>query len=129
MTEREPIEQALKQCEEEFRDIFRGIPLALTLTSAKDHRYIEVNETFEQITGWKRSELIGRTPFDVATCLDPSRRVEFLKRFVTGDAARNFEVYARTKSGEVVTGLGTAALVEIRGETCVLSLVVDVTHI
>ena len=129
MTERGAIEQALRQCEEEFRNIFRGIPLALTLTSAKDHRYIEVNETFEQITGWKRSELIGRTPFDVATCLDPSRRVEFLKRFVAGNTARNFEVRARTKSGEVVMGLGTAALVEVHGETCVLSLVVDVTHI
>ena len=129
MIEREPIEQALKQCEEEFRDIFRGMALALTLTSAKDHRYIEVNDTFERITGWKRSELIGRTPFDVATCLDPRRRVEFLERFVAGNAPGNFEVHARTKSGDIVTGLGSAALVEIHGETCVLSLVVDVTHI
>ncbi|HEY6972544.1 MAG TPA: ATP-binding protein [Candidatus Angelobacter sp.] len=129
MSEREPIEQALKQCEEEFRDLFRGSPLTLTLTSARDHRYIAVNDTFEQITGWKRSEVIGRTPFDVATCLDPARRVEFLERFVAGNAPRNFEVHALTKNGQVVTGLGSAALVEIEGETCVLSLVADVTRI
>ena len=80
MAEHEQIDRALKQCEEKFLNAFRASPLAVTLTSARDHRYIEVNDIFEQITGWRRSEVIGRTPVDIAIWVDPSQRVEFLRR-------------------------------------------------
>lgn len=65
MTEPADIKQELKECERKFLNAFQGSPLALTLTSAIDHRYIEVNDTFERISGWSREEVIGRTPFDI----------------------------------------------------------------
>src|SRR5205085_4451091 len=43
ITERKRIEEALSQSQEKFSKVFRQGPMALTLTSAKDHRYIDVN--------------------------------------------------------------------------------------
>jgi len=40
---------------------FRRSPMSVTITSAKDHRYTDVNETSERITGWRRDEVVGRT--------------------------------------------------------------------
>jgi PAS domain S-box-containing protein len=127
MTEPEQIEGQLKECERKFLKALQECPLAVTLTSAIDHRYIEVNNTFERVSGWKRNEVIGRTPFDIDIWVDPSDRVAFVKRLLSGDTVRNLEVRARLKNREVWIGLGFAALIEINGETCVLSLISGIT--
>jgi PAS domain-containing protein len=44
-------EEELRKSEEKFSKAFRASPMAFTLTSAIDHRYIDVNTTFEAITG------------------------------------------------------------------------------
>ena len=127
MTELERTRDALKECEKKFFKALQECPLAVTLTSAVDHRYIEVNSTFEHISGWNRDEVIGRTPFDINIWVDPSRRVAFIKQLLSGVAVRNLDVHARLKNREVWIGLGFAALIEINGETCVLSLIQGVT--
>jgi PAS domain S-box-containing protein len=127
MTEHEQIEGQLKECERKFLNALQECPLAVTLTSAIDHRYIEVNNTFERVSGWKRNEVIGRTPFDIDIWVDPSHRVAFVKRLLSGDTVRNLAVQCRLKNREVWIGLGFAALIEINGETCVLSLISGIT--
>jgi PAS domain S-box-containing protein len=129
MQESERIEEALQECEKKFLKALQECPLAVTLTSAVDHRYIEVNGTFERISGWNRDEVIGRTPFDIEIWVDPSHRVAFVKQLLSGSIVRNLHVHARLKNREVWIGLGYAALIEINGETCVLSLIEDVTDV
>jgi len=129
MTEPERIKEALKECEKKFLKALRACPLAVTLTSSVDHRYIEVNDTFERISGWNRDEVIGRTPFDIDIWVDPNDRVAFVKRLLSGDTVRNLDVRARLKNRKVWIGLGYAALIEIGGETCVLSLIGRVTDV
>ena len=128
ITDRKKTEQALKKSEEKFSTAFRESPMAFTLTSAKDHRYLEVNETFEHLSGWARQEVIGRTPFDIGLWVDPSQREELSRQMSAGSSVRNFEVSFRTKSGAVRTGLGSADLIEIDGEPCVVSLIADITE-
>src|SRR5262249_23923045 len=65
LTERNQVEEALRKSEEMFSKAFRQSPLMLSLTSAKDGRFVEVNETKERITGWRRDELIGRTSVEM----------------------------------------------------------------
>lgn len=127
MTDHADVRQALKECEQKFLDAMRVNPLAITLTSAIDHRYIEVNDAFEHISGWNREEVTGRTPFDIGIWIDPSQRLAFVGRLLSGGIVRNLEVHARLKNGEPWTGSGSAALIEIGGETCVLSFIAAIT--
>jgi len=46
MSEHERIQEALRECQRKFLNLFRESPLVLEMTSAKDDRYIEVNDTF-----------------------------------------------------------------------------------
>jgi len=129
MADYEQIEEALKKCEEKFSKAFRESPLVLTLTSAENDRYIEVNDTFERVTGWSRNEIIGRTPFDLKIWVDPGQGPDFAKRLLAGDTIRNLEVRVRTKNGQIRTMLVSAILIEITGETCALSLIADITDL
>jgi PAS domain S-box-containing protein len=61
ITEAKRAAQQLQKSEEMFAKAFRQGPMAITLTDAKTHCYIDVNETFEQFSGYSREELIGRS--------------------------------------------------------------------
>ena len=128
ITERKHGEEALKSSEEKFSKAFRESPMALTLTSANDHRYLEVNDTFQQITGWKRDEVIGRTPIDIRLWQNSSEGLDFVKRLQTEGSIRNAEVRFRCKDGTLRTGLGSAELIDIANEPCVLSVIADITE-
>jgi PAS domain S-box-containing protein len=128
ITERKLTEEALKKSEEKFATAFRESPLALTLTSMKDQRYLDVNETFEQLTGWQKDEVIGRTPFDLNLWDDSSERVEISKRLLSEGAIRNYEFHFRCRNGTTKCGLGSAELIEIDNESCMLSVVADITE-
>ena len=127
ITDRKRIEEALRKSEEKFSKAFRESPMALSLSSVNDHRYIDVNESFERITGWSRDEVIGRTPFDIGLWVDPGQRVEHVKRLRAEGNIRNVEIRFRTKKGEVQTGLGSAELMEVNGEACALFVVANIT--
>jgi PAS domain S-box-containing protein len=129
ITERKKAEEALKSSEEKFSKAFRESPLAVTLTSIQDHRYIEVNETFERLTGWRRDEALGRTPFDIEIWVDPGQREELIRRLVAEGTVRNLEVKLRRKDGEIRSALGSSELIEIQGEPCALSMIADVTDL
>ena len=127
ITEYKQVEEALKKSEEKFSKALRESPMALTLTSARDHRYIEVNETFVLLTGYSREETLGRTPFDLGLWVGPSMRWELLRKLMAEGSIRDQEVVIRTKGGRIRVGLGSAELIEIDGEQLVLSAVADIT--
>src|SRR5690242_7703654 len=128
ITERKQVEEALKKSEEKFSKAFRQSPLGFTITSTNDHRYIEINETFERITGWSRAEIIGRSALDVGIWLDCKKRNEFIKRLLAEGSVRDIEVSFRARNGQTRTGLTSAELIEINGEPCALSAVADITE-
>ena len=127
-TDRKLMEEAVRKSEEKFSKAFRESPLAFSLTSTKDHRYIEVNETFERITGWSRSEIMGRTALDAGIWMHPEQRIGFIKRLLAEGTVRDLEISFRAKDGQVRTGLTSAELIDINGEPCALSAVADITE-
>jgi PAS domain S-box-containing protein len=118
----------LRKSEEKFSKAFHRSPLAITLTTAQDSRYLDVNETFEQTTGWSREEIIGQTPFELGIWLDTSQGIDLQHHVWSDGGVQNLEFSFRTRAGEIRTGLGSMELIEIGGERCVLSVATDITE-
>src|SRR5436190_5473230 len=125
----QPFEWIAGQSEAPFAKIFRQSPMILTLASLKDDRYIEVNEAFEQYTGWKRAEVVGRTPGEIGLWVDPGHRLQIKEQLLAGHTVRNAELHARMKDGKIRIGLGSAQLIEIGTERCVLWTVAEITEL
>ena len=89
---------------------------------------MEVNDTFERQTGWRRDEVVGRTPLDIEIWVHPNQRLAFINQLVAKGHVRDLEVKFRTKDGQIRMGLGSAELIEVNGEPCALSVIADITE-
>ncbi len=127
ITNRKEMETALRLSEEKFQKVFRESPLAIALTSIRDHRYIEVNDAFIEATGYGRDEIIGKTPLDIGLWVKPEQRMEIIKDIIWNGDVRNREILYRTKNGEVREASGSAALININGEPCMIGVSLDIT--
>jgi PAS domain S-box-containing protein len=124
---RRKAEIELGKSEEKFSKAFQHSPLAITIVRASDDHYIEVNEIFEADTGWLREEVLRRTPREIGLWVDPDQRTAFLRQLLEKGSVKDFEVRFRRKDGQIRTGLGSAELIELNGEQCVLSVIADIT--
>jgi PAS domain S-box-containing protein len=127
ITERKRIEDALRRSEEKFAKAFTESPMAVTLTSTVDDRYLEVNQAYEAATGYSREEVLGLSRSQLGIWVDPEQRGELLRRLHEDGYARNVEVSYRTKAGQIRDALGSASLIEVDGEKCMLSVIADIT--
>jgi PAS domain S-box-containing protein len=125
---RRKTEAALRRSEQKFSKSFRHSPLAISIASTNGDRYVEVNETFEELTGWRRDEVAGRSHSEIKLWLDREYRSAFLKQLLAQGSLRDLEIRIRRKDGQIRTTLGSAELIEVDGEKCSLYVWADITE-
>ena len=54
------MEEALKKSEEKFSKAFQSNPAAIMISDLASKSFLEVNDTFEEMTGYRRDEVVGR---------------------------------------------------------------------
>jgi PAS domain S-box-containing protein len=101
ITEQRQAEEALRASERKLSSIFRAAPVGIGLVSQRV--LLEVNDTFCQMLGYSREELIGQN----SRVLYPSDEVyEFVGqekyRQITNRGTGSVETQMREKSGEVL---------------------------
>jgi PAS domain S-box-containing protein len=126
--ERARTEEALRESEERFAKAFNSSPLVLTITSLKDGKLIEVNETFIQVTGFSRAEAIGRTTAELGLWKSSGDREAELAAVQAAGEIRDLEYEFQLRDGRKIIGLLSAELLEIRGEPCALTVIQDITE-
>ncbi|HZB44723.1 MAG TPA: PAS domain S-box protein, partial [Pyrinomonadaceae bacterium] len=128
ITERKQAEQRLRETEERFAKAFASSPLALTITSLKTGRLLEVNETFTRLSGYARDEAVGRTTLELGLWAEPAEREAELAALAERGEVRNVEYRFRMRDGSEMTGLLSAEQIEIGGEPCALTVIEDITE-
>lgn len=128
ITELRRVEQSLRQSEERFYKTFKKNPDAVAISTFGTARYVDVNEAFERHSGYRRDEIIGKTPEELRRWTDPQQRARLAELFKKFGSVRDFEMTFRTKNGEIQTGLVSCERVTIENESLVISTVRDLTE-
>jgi PAS domain S-box-containing protein len=84
-------EQALDQSEagrrvseEKFEKIFHSSPIAFSITTLEEGRFLEVNAAFEGRYGYSRQEILGHTVSELGIWEDPADRRLLLTQLLSG---------------------------------------------
>jgi PAS domain S-box-containing protein len=126
--ERKELEEELRRSEGKFSAAFRSNPAGMVISDLHDGRIIDVNEAFEQLFGFRRDEVIGKTPPELNLWPALQRPEEWTRRLQAEGKISNLEVSARTKDGGVRMGLRSTTLIDVGGTTCSLSSTIDITE-
>jgi PAS domain S-box-containing protein len=127
VTERKQAEAALRLSEEKFAKAFQSSPGAVTISTFKEGRFIEVNDTFLRLTGYTREEVIGLTASDLQVWIDPADSRMIRQLLIEQGMVKNVEYCFRRKSGNICVGLVSAELIDFEGEPCILGVTNDIT--
>ncbi len=127
MSDREQAEKELRCSEERFAKAFQSSPIPLAIQSLATERYIDVNEAFLAMSGFRRLEIISRTPSELQLCLDSETQAKCLDHLRQGHSVRNLECTLRTRHSESRECLISADAIQLGTERVALIAALDVS--
>jgi PAS domain S-box-containing protein len=110
--------------------VFRSGPVAMSITTVADERFIDVNERYCNFSGYAREEIIGRRIKDLNLWVNPEDRASVVQQLLKEGAVRGFEFKMRRRSGEVRDVLASFELIELAGENerVLISTFIDISE-
>ncbi|MBM4137650.1 MAG: PAS domain S-box protein [Nitrospira sp.] len=127
ITERKRVEEKMRLSEERFSNAFHVSPAGMTITRVADGKFIDVNESFLRMFEFSREEAIGHTSTELKM-LSPQERGKLIQSQLESEGLRDFELEARSKSGRIINILFSSKPMELEGETCHITTMIDITE-
>lgn len=128
ITRRKKDETALRESQDQLAKIFRNSLVGISVTSRREGRIVEVNETGARMFGYEKSELLGLTTFGVELWKDPAKRQAFVEELNHSGIIVGKELEMLHKNGSTVVALVSAVPIQAYGESCILAVLVDITE-
>ena len=128
ITERRKTEKALRESEEKFSKAFRSSPDVIVISTVKEGKFIDINDSFTNITGYTREEVINRTSEDIGIWVSPQDRLSMIELLEKKGEVKQQEYEFRMKSGQKCVWLFSAERMKFGNEDCVISISIDITE-
>jgi PAS domain S-box-containing protein len=129
ITKRKQIEEALKENERRYRNLFETAPVVIYTLSAEDGTITSLNPAFEKLTGWSRKEWIGKSFTNIIHPKDLLLAMETFQRVLRGETPPPYELRVLSKNGDYLVGEFTSIpLIENRKIVGEFGVVRDVTE-
>lgn len=128
INERKQAEATMRASEEKFAKAFRGSPAMMSITTRKDGKFVEVNDTFTSITGYTRKEVTGHTTNEMGLWAKEEDRDRMLQMLKENGSISGEEFDFRMKSGEIRTWLFSTEQIDVDKEPCLIVMALDITE-
>jgi len=120
------IQQMLEERDKRFTALFNSSPVAMTVSSVEPSMVVEVNKSFESLTGLTNEEVIGKNATEMGI-LSVEERERIIQYFDNKGSLKNYEVSIHTKSGETKYILLSSELIEIDQKPFRLNVYIDIS--
>ena len=120
--------EAQRVSEAMFSAAFHSSPDCIIISRLADGKILEVNRAFMQLTGWSRDAAIGASTLSLGLWPFPEERAAMVELISDATALRDFPCTFGTAHGEGRDCLFNASTVSITGQTCLISIVRDITE-
>ena len=120
-------EEAAREFRERFLLAFQASPVALSIATSHDGRFIDINSQFERVFGWSKDELIGHNSIEIGLWPNSEIRREWISSLQKMKTVVNENSIWLDRAGVPHNVEISAALFDIDGIEHVLAFVIDVT--
>ncbi len=128
VTQQKRTNDSLRESENRFAAFFRSNPGPIAITRLDDHRILDVNEAWQNVTGYSRDEAIGRTPTELALWPEPAARQRIVDAVRAGASVHNLEINIQRKDGETRRILMSADRIVVGGSACMITMALDISQ-
>ncbi len=125
---RKRAEDELRQSEERIAKAFNLSPLPSMVTTLANCQFQDANEAFLATFGFAREEVIGHPAAALKLWVDDNDYLRHIQRLKRSNPLSNQEIRVRSKDGSILDCLLSAHTFTAGRETCVLSVLQDVTE-
>jgi PAS domain S-box-containing protein len=128
ITELKNAQETLRISEEKFSKAFLNSPEVIVISDVDNSTIIEANDTFLDLFGYTREEVIGKKATELRIWAIPEERAKTIKILKKEGTVHNKECHFRIKSGEIHTCLFSAEIINIGNRPRMLSVTTDITE-
>lgn len=125
ITERKHTEQALKDNEEMFRNIFEHSPVPIILTQLPEGVIVDANAAAVHTFGFSRTQLVGQ---QAPGWIEPLDRERFMSELRSRGLVENFKTAFRRPDGRTLHTLLYSNTVSLRGRQHAITTLLDITR-
>jgi two-component system, cell cycle sensor histidine kinase and response regulator CckA len=122
-------EEQLRKSEELFRTVFEIAPDAVSISKLARGIFVDVNQSFSDLMGYSKDELIGKSAIDLNIWTQINIREEMIRNLAKDGVVRNVEATFCCKDGTLKQGLLSGSSIMLDGEAHLLAIVKDITVI
>lgn len=120
-------QKELMEAKEHFEQIFKTSPDATLITRLEDGLIINVNHGFLDFLGYEQGEVIDKRVFDINFYEDNSNRKIVINELIENGYCENLEIIFRRKTGEKLTGLFSARIINLENIPHIISVIRNIT--
>jgi PAS domain S-box-containing protein len=129
ITTRKREAEELRESHERFSLAFDRSPTLMSIARLADGRYLEVNRALEMCTGYSRDEIVGRTRSEVGLWASAADLQSAMSAIQERGWFEPMRAECRRKDGGFRTLRISGVVVQMAGESCLLSAAEDVTEL
>ncbi|WP_417776858.1 EAL domain-containing protein [Stutzerimonas xanthomarina] len=128
ITKRQQAEAALKASEIKFAKAFHSSPDAIIISERSTGRFIEVNEGFHRLSGYRPEEAIGKTSSELGVW-PSTQRQEILERLERDGRVTNWEIVGQDRHGRLKQIEVSVEPIELNDTDCLLLCARDISQL
>jgi len=127
ITELKQAEEELRESEEKFSKVFHYAPVLITLSNMDDGTYLDVNQTFSEVSGFSRGEAIGRTSVDLGW-ISREDRMRLIEEMQAHGSVRGMDLKLLTKDKREIYCIYNGEFIQTKNLRLLLSIALDITE-
>lgn len=114
--------------EQLFMRAFQSNPTAISIVRESDSTIVDVNESFVNLLGFTREEMIGKTSAELDLYPEPAERNNILNLLKKEGKIREYELILKSHAGSFINTITSVETVTVEGTRYYLASYVDISH-
>jgi PAS domain S-box-containing protein len=126
--EKRKADHALRLSEDKFSKAFRISPDAIAISRISDGKYIEINDGFSALTGFRAEDVVGKNTLAVNFWANLDENMNFFATMQATGEVSNMEGVFKKKDGALWIGLVSARIIEVDQQACIIAIIRNITE-